>query len=231
MITKEIENELRSKINKDYKKRNSRFFKEKVILYGVPVPIVRKIAKKHFKKIENLGKENLFKITEIFFKERYNEKATIATQWLVLYFKKNKFEVNDFPFLEKIIEKYLDNWAKIDDYCTHIISSFFLQHPQLIKKMIEKWSNSKNLWTRRASAVGLITNQKNFATTIDERSVYENIALNAADSLPAGQQLTCLGRRREYPKRCAGSTQQRHGLLFPGYGKGRCPESGRCCRR
>lgn len=154
-----IREDLENNIDKNYKISSERFFKEKIVIYGVRTPIVRKIAKNHFQKIKNLDKKELFKICEKLLKSNYNEEATIATQWLAKSL--DKIDNKDFPILAKWIDKYLNNWAKIDDYCTHVVNPIIIKYQTLIKE-IKKWSNSENLWVRRASAVSLITTDKNF---------------------------------------------------------------------
>ena len=156
-----IKKDLKANIDKSYKIGNENFFKEKITCYGVRTPIVRKIAKKYSKEIKNLNKKELFEITETLFQSKYNEETTIATQWLIESI--DKISEKDFLTLEKWIDKYLDNWAKIDDYCTHLISSMIIKYPGLMQNL-KRWSSSKNLWVRRASAVGLITTKSEFYT-------------------------------------------------------------------
>jgi 3-methyladenine DNA glycosylase AlkD len=158
-IISSIRKDLKANVDKDYRIGSKRFFKEKIICYGVRTPVVRKIAKKYSREIKSLNKKEIFEITETLFRSGYNEEATIATQWLIE--SMDKITDKDFPILERWIDKYLDNWSKIDDYCTHLISSMLIKYPGLMKNL-KNWSASDNLWVRRASAVSLITTNKEF---------------------------------------------------------------------
>ncbi len=154
-----ITKELKQNVDKEYKKGCENYFKEKIDCLGVRTPVVRKIAKKHYLKIKDLSKKDLFHLCEQFFKTNINEHATIATQWLSK--KVNIFDERDVVYLEKIINKYLNNWAKIDDFCTHVVNRHLQRYPSCLKHTIT-WTTSKNLWVRRASAVSLITRSEKF---------------------------------------------------------------------
>lgn len=158
-ILKEVRQELKMNINKEYKINFQRFFKEKIISYGVRTPITRRIAQKYFKQIQNLNKKEIFILSEEFFKNGYNEEATIAIQWVSECSK--EFEIEDFKAFECWLEKYIDNWAKCDDFCLQIIYPMIEKYPELIDK-VKLWSRSKNRWLRRASAISFITTDRGF---------------------------------------------------------------------
>ena len=153
-ILKEIRQELKENIEKEYKNNVQRFFTEKVICYGVRVPIVRKIAKKYFKKIKHLDKNQIFDLADELLKSSYNEEATIAIQWVSEVSK--EFEKKDFNVFENWLNKHINNWAKVDDFCLKLIFPMMDKYPDLIEK-VKKWSYSENTWVRRASAVSFIT--------------------------------------------------------------------------
>jgi 3-methyladenine DNA glycosylase AlkD len=151
-ILKAIRLELKNQINENYKKNNSNFFKEEIKIYGVRTPKVRLIAKKYFEEIKNWEKNEILNISEKLFKTGYNEEATIAIQWL-RYIKKS-LEEKDFEKLKKFTN-YIDNWSKCDDFCLNVLSHFIVKYPNF-KQEIKDWSESKNRWKRRISAVVFI---------------------------------------------------------------------------
>ncbi len=153
-VLKEVRQELKANIEERYRCDNQKYFKEKISYYGVRTPIVRKIAKKYFKQIKHLDKKEIFALSEDLFKNQYNEEATIAIQWVGETSK--EFEKSDFKVFEKWLTRYIDNWAKNDDFCLHIIHPMIEKYPDLIDKL-KSWSHSKNMWLRRASAVSFIT--------------------------------------------------------------------------
>lgn len=149
----QIRKELKTQVEKDYKKDYYRFFKEPIKIYGVRTPLVRKIANKYFAEIKDLEKKQIFKLSEELLKSGYNEEATIAFQWA--YALRKKFQLSDFKIFESWLKKYVDNWGKCDDYCTHVLGEFILQYPKYLPQL-NVWAKSKNRWVRRAAAVILI---------------------------------------------------------------------------
>lgn len=151
-IISKIRQELKSQIDDDYKKNNQNFFKEKIKNYGVRTPIVRQIAKKHFKEIKRKEKDEILKLCEELFKSAYNEEFTIANQWLGEI--KEGLLKSDFQKLKKFTQ-YIDNWAKCDDFCLRVLSHFKIKYPEF-QQEIKNWTTSKNKWQRRISAVSFI---------------------------------------------------------------------------
>lgn len=128
-----------------------KFFKQEIKKYGVKTPKVREIARNCFPK--QCSKKEIFSLSEKLLSSGYSEEAAIAFQWVLKM--KNQFSKDDFNVFEKWLEKYIDNWAKCDDFMTHAFSEFLLQFPEFINK-VKKWAFSKNRWERRASAVVFI---------------------------------------------------------------------------
>ena len=139
--------------NVEEKYNVKRFLKRNILRYGVRTPIVRKIAKKYFQDIEGFNKEKIFISAEQLLKSGYGEEATIAIQWI--FGVKSRLVKMDFNVFEKWLEKYINNWAKDDDFCAHIIYPMIKKCPVLIKR-VKLWAKSKNQWVRRASAVSFI---------------------------------------------------------------------------
>jgi 3-methyladenine DNA glycosylase AlkD len=152
LLLKNIRQELFLNIDKKYKKNSKSFFKENIKTYGVRTPIVRGIAKKYFKEIQYWEKEKVLKITDYFLKSGYNEDFTIGVQWLGEI--KNELKEKDFLLLKKFVD-YIDNWSKCDDFCLRILSHFIVKYPKF-KQEIKEWTQSKNRWKRRVSAVSFI---------------------------------------------------------------------------
>lgn len=140
-------------IDPDYRDGERRFFKEPIKNFGVRLPERRKIAAKFWPEVKKLNKTRLFKLADKMFQERYNEYATIAASWI--WRKRTEFQEEDFKIFTKWVDKYFDNWAKIDDFCTHSLGYLVNQYPELVKKLLD-WTNSKNRWVKRAAAVSLI---------------------------------------------------------------------------
>lgn len=151
-LTTQVLQELKQYLDPIYRDGERRFFKEAINNLGVRLPNRRKVATKFWPQVKLLTKEQLFKLCEKLF-AGFNEEATIASNWL--WRSRQKFETKDFKQFEIWVDNYLDNWAKIDDFCTHNVGYLINQFPQLTPKVFS-WTKSKNRWVKRASAVALI---------------------------------------------------------------------------
>jgi 3-methyladenine DNA glycosylase AlkD len=141
--------------NADEKTRDSaqRFFKEEVKVYGVKTAAARNIAKKYFREIMGLDKQEIFSLCEKLLQSDYMEEAFIASEWA--YALRKTYQPADFQLFESWVRDYVNNWAKCDSLCNHTIGSFVEQYPEYIENL-KGWARSENRWMRRASAVTLI---------------------------------------------------------------------------
>jgi len=152
-ILKEVREELEKHIDKEYAKRSLKFHKEPVNFLGVRTPIVRNIAKKYYKRINDLSKENIFALSEELFKSGPSEEKTIAISWASQLM--NQMKESDFKTLEDWFDNYITDWGKCDDFCLNLLSHFIVKFPNC-KDKVKTWSKSSNMWKRRASAVAFI---------------------------------------------------------------------------
>jgi len=152
-IIQKIRRELKSNIDLEYKKGSYRFFKEEIKLYGVRIPIVRSISKSYFFSIKNISKKEIISLCEELLESGYIEESVIAFDWM--YRIRNQFEEKDFKVLESWLKKYVLNWGRCDDLCSHAFGYYIFKFPEFLSN-IKKWAKSKNRWERRASAVCLI---------------------------------------------------------------------------
>jgi len=152
-VLRRVREELNNNIDLPTRDGAHRFFKEDVKLHGVKTAIVHGIAKKYFKEIKHLGKEEIFSLCEDLYRSDYLEEASIASAWS--HELRKSYEITDFKRFEGWIEQYINNWAKCDVFCNHTIGSFVEQFPDFTEKL-RLWSKSDNRWMRRAAAVSLI---------------------------------------------------------------------------
>ena len=130
-----------------------RFFKHPIKSRGVPTPLVRRLARRYFKEVGKGDKAQVWSACEELLLSGYNQDATAAIQWASTMAE--LWEIGDFSVFEHWLESYLDNWAKVDDFCLHIANPMLRRYPRL-GVSIRRWANSRNLWMRRAAAVSLI---------------------------------------------------------------------------
>lgn len=152
-LLRQIREELRQNVDPVYRDGARRYFKEKIVNYGVRTPVVRKIAAKYFKLISGWDKQAVLAIAERLLKTKLSEESTIAWTWV--YRLKNKLEVKEFEVFEAWVKQYVDNWAKCDDFCTHSVGYLVDRFPQLADRLF-RWTGSKNRWVKRGAAVSLI---------------------------------------------------------------------------
>src|SRR3990170_1539614 len=152
-IIQKIRAELKSNVDEPTKKSFQRFFKEEVRYYGVKTGVVGKIASKHWKDIERLGKKEIFRIFEELYKSDYTEEAFVVA--FLAPKMVDEFEPGDIKIFKRWIEKYINNWAKCDGFCNHTVGDFIEKYPGSIREL-KDWVKSKNRWLKRAAAVSLI---------------------------------------------------------------------------
>ncbi|HLD27239.1 MAG TPA: DNA alkylation repair protein [Patescibacteria group bacterium] len=149
-ILSDIRKELKKNVDPLYKKGSLNFFKEKVLLYGVRSPQLKKIESSFWQRVKILNKKDFIKLTEVLFKSNLNEEFSLGCGWLNR--RIDEFTAADFKILKTWLKKYVTNWAMCDDYCAHPLGYFIYKYPQFIKQT-KKWTADKNRWVKRAAAV------------------------------------------------------------------------------
>jgi 3-methyladenine DNA glycosylase AlkD len=153
-ILSTLRQELQSNSDAQTRESGERFFKEEVHLYGVKTAIVGKLAKKYFNQIKNeLSKEQIFALCDQLWQSGYLEESFVACDWA--YSLHKQFTSADFQIFGKWVEQYVHNWASCDTLCNHTIGTLIEMYPEHLADL-KKWTQSKNRWVRRASAVTLI---------------------------------------------------------------------------
>ena len=152
-IIKQIRQELKSKVDKEAQKSGQRYFKERILLYGIKSAVVKKISKEYYKEVEGMGKDEIFSLCEELWKSYYIEESFIACHWS--YFLREYYETGDFAVFERWVNDYVSNWASCDTLCNHTVGTFIEMYPEYLSGL-KTWARSSNRWMRRASSVSLI---------------------------------------------------------------------------
>jgi len=174
---------LKENIDNKTQKSFQRFFKEEVKCHGVKTATVRKIANKFWKEIKTFEKQDIFDLCEQLFLSDYCEEASIVAFWLPKI--TDEFEPDDWIVFESWIEKYVNNWAKCDDFCNHTMGSFLVKYPVFIEELKE-WTQSKNRWLKRAAAVSLIVPAKKGHFLKDIFEITDKLLLDKDDLVQKG---------------------------------------------
>ena len=152
-IIKIIRHDLSESSNEQLQKSTQHFFREGVKCYGIKSATVGTIGKEHFKAIKGLPKTEIFGLCDELWNSGYIEESIIACNWS--YYMNKAFEPSDFMIFEKWINGSVDNWASCDTFCNHTVGKFIEMYPRYLTEL-KIWTQSKNRWMRRASAVSLI---------------------------------------------------------------------------
>lgn len=187
MKQKQLMQKIRLKLMKlaeaDYRDGERKYFKEPVKNLGVRVPQRRQVANYFWPEVKKLSKEEIFELAESMFKNRYNDYATIASSWV--YRIRKEYKIQDFKVMESWINKYLDNWAKVDDFCNHAMAALIDKYPQLLKG-VKKWTRSKNRWVKRAGAVSLVIPARKGRYLKDVLEIAEKLMMDGDDMVQKG---------------------------------------------
>lgn len=194
---KNLHEEWKHHAEKDYKKSQQWFFKERIELVGVRIGTVRKIAAVHWKQVKTLEKKELFALCEELLKTNLQEDSVVAYSWA--YRMRKQWEVKDFAIFERWLKKYVNNWAKCDDLCTGVLGELLAIYPQLLKKTVA-WQKSKNRWVRRGSAVALIVPIKRANILIDVFAVADALLQDEDDLVRKGHGWLLKEASNIYPK-------------------------------
>ena len=152
-VAEYIRKELIKNADKKAAESGQRFFKEPVKLYGVKSKICGLIGKEAKKLIKDLSKEEVFENCEELYKSGYCEEGWMAPN--LAYERRSEFEEKDIEVFEKLIEKYIDDWAKCDTLCNHTVAVLVDKYPTLLGRL-KKWTESPKRFVKRAAAVTLI---------------------------------------------------------------------------
>jgi 3-methyladenine DNA glycosylase AlkD len=149
-----IDKELSTLGDKGFAKSRDRLIGEGVISYGVRTQEIRKIAKKYFKQFQErettrdwLGIIKDLLSTKVF----ENQMAGI---FLLGAFLKTDGKLS-IPELEKLVTKYIDNWATCDTMSSEVVVKILKRSPKEIKTLYV-WARSRNIWLKRTALVTIV---------------------------------------------------------------------------
>lgn len=117
------------------------------LFLGVIVPDQRKVAKEFYNKI---SLEELSKLLS----SKYHEHRLTALLMLILKFEKSKEKSQQKDIIDFYLNhtKYINNWDLVDTSCYKILGRYCFENQD--SKILEKLSNSKNMWEMRMAIVG-----------------------------------------------------------------------------
>jgi len=178
--------------------------------YGVKGPLVRNIAKEHFKVVKTLGKVVIFSLCEKLFRSKLCEEAFIAAHWLDWI--SHALVPDDMKTFEQWIDQYIDDWAKCDTLCTRAIGSFLIQYPALLS-IVKQWASSLNPFVRRAAAVSLILPARKGMFLDEVFEISDRLLLDKEDLVQKGYGWMLKEASRKHPDRVFSYLMQKKSLM------------------
>ena len=148
-----LRTDLAASANEENCLKYARFFKEPVLYYGVSQPELQKIQRAYWPEVQALRRPEAYRLFEALLAADYSEEAFLVAAWLPRM--KAEFERPDLTRFKRWIDRYLNNWAKVDSFCNHTLAEFLERYPNAVTE-IAGWTQSKNRWMQRAAAVSLI---------------------------------------------------------------------------
>jgi 3-methyladenine DNA glycosylase AlkD len=146
---------LKKHADPDKAQQGHSYFKEQVSILGISAGDLRQIARELFKEIQpHWTIDDAIALCEIMLPDKFLEVKGVSI-WILERFAKSLKKEHLFLVKRWINKNYCDNWATIDHICPDIVSPIIGAHPDLIDEII-RWTDSRNRWLRRASAVSFI---------------------------------------------------------------------------
>ena len=122
--------------------------------YGIKTPLRRQICKDFYKTHPIKDHTELSMLIKECFNEPQRELHYFAIE--LLGHHKKIWSIKTIPLIEWMIT-HQSWWDSVDSTNTHVISKFFLLHPEHIKAYTSKWNQSSNKWLIRMSILFQLT--------------------------------------------------------------------------
>mgnify|MGYP006166969545 FL=1 len=125
------------------------YMKNNFTYFGIKTEQRRAIFKSNYELNKFEVKSNFRAITWELFQMKEREFHQTAIDLLLKEFKKN-FVLEDIQLIEKMI---ITNswWDSVDTIAKYILGGYLLQFPSETLKVIERFSNSENMWLNRSA--------------------------------------------------------------------------------
>ena len=125
------------------------------VKYGVKVAEIENIVKNVYNKFV-CTYQDAIEIFKTLTKSNVEEEKFAAFFFLNRF--KNSFNEETIDLFREEYAKHCHTWSHCDSTCVRVIGPFLgkLGNEELAKKTIDEWSNSDNIWIKRASMVILL---------------------------------------------------------------------------
>jgi 3-methyladenine DNA glycosylase AlkD len=145
----DLEISFRKEANQDLAIPMENYMKNNFTFLGIKTEKRRTVFKLNYEQNKVEVKSNFRAIAWELFQMKEREFHQTAIDLLLKEFKKN-FVLEDIQLIEKLI---ITNswWDSVDTIAKYILGGYLLQFPSETLKVIERFSNSKNMWLNRSA--------------------------------------------------------------------------------
>ncbi|PKV51769.1 DNA-7-methylguanine glycosylase [Aquimarina sp. MAR_2010_214] len=141
---------LESNANAEEAVRMEAYMKNRFSYYGIKAPIRKALFKNVVREyIPKLSHNHVIRIANTLYKKPKRELHYCAME-LVDQFLKKKYNIADIDFIEQLITTN-SWWDSVDFIAKHILGKYLLQFPDQVPLIIEKFSDSDNMWLNRSA--------------------------------------------------------------------------------
>src|SRR5262245_2436890 len=175
-LARQVERELKAAANVRTARRAKFYFKpgEEVWIFGVDTPTQRRIAGDLFRRVRGDWEITAaVEFCDLLIKRREMELKNAGIFLLARYRK--SFEKSLLRNVQSwLANGHCANWAATDALCCEVLGPLIRQHPVLTTKL-KIWTGKRNLWLRRASAVGIIYSARRGELLDDAYAISESL--------------------------------------------------------
>jgi 3-methyladenine DNA glycosylase AlkD len=146
---KSLETAFQEKCNAENAFAMAKYMRNHFSFFGIKTEDRRQIFKATWKENHQEIAENPREIAWELFTKQQRELHYCAIEILTKELK-GKYKKDDIHLIEKLI---ITNswWDSVDTIAKNILGEYLLEHPLQIENVIERFSNSKNMWLNRSA--------------------------------------------------------------------------------
>jgi 3-methyladenine DNA glycosylase AlkD len=137
----------------DFAKGQQAFFQHEVDTWGVRTAALHAIARDLYREVKNWSPAARNKLFEELWKSGKLEEGAIVC-YVYRRFARQCGRC-EWKLFERWLDRYVSNWANCDGLSTWLLAACIDNDPSL-KDELPHWTQSRNRWKRRASAVALL---------------------------------------------------------------------------
>ncbi len=127
--------------------------------YNVGSEAVRDMAKAIYRAHQDTWTvADAMKLADKLIEDAYLDTKSVGIELVTLF--RRQFTPGLLPQWKRwLARNHSSNWATTDAICGYLVGPLVLAHPALVPR-VASWSRDRNMWVRRASAVGLIASAR-----------------------------------------------------------------------